>query len=621
MQQEDRRAKRTRRVAHQTKVEICARDKAASVFEAQSLNLSGRGMCVRSSFVPAPGTAIVLRFQENGEEAVIEGDVAWGDAPGPGLLGIRFTAVDSDSIRLLRSVCAAASEAAVPDDNRVSAANDEGSAVPSAESESATLPEPSSVARIAAGSDVRLHMAGLGAPMKARVFDSGGRLLSVGSQLEFLRLGSELEVEVGGVSGGRHATLHAVDISIDPETQIPHLVLSLGTGPYDADETPEPLVIEQVNRAQHSRAPASDADEELNEDEVDGAGDPDLELLAAEELFKGRVEAWASHAGRAMRDASRRVSGAAATLAERARAFPALKANKGEAESAGVRRSTSPAPRGSRPVPSAVRRTHRANGRVSRAPAAAGKSGVGALSAQKKGRWVAAAAALVLAGVGLTLARNPDEVASKGQESRLTASGEPSVMASSLPPEPGEFPEISRLDTEEQLAVGPNGIVAEVPLFGKQRLATTEAAPDTPSRSQVVDELSMAQDQVFGKTPALSKAAPIPQDRSDAAPGGDRQFQVGRMVLPVVHRLRLDGPGSALQGHTTESGFRVVIPGRRIMENGDNIAAHDTRITHVRVDNGPAGSTVTFRFKGKPPGFKARLRKDYVEFFVNSKTK
>jgi hypothetical protein len=88
-----------------------------------------------------------------------------------------------------------------------------------------------------------------------------------------------------------------------------------------------------------------------------------------------------------------------------------------------------------------------------------------------------------------------------------------------------------------------------------------------------------------------------------------------------VHRLRLDGPGSSLQGTDTPSGFSVLIPGRKVMETGAQIAKRDDRILSVNVKNTPAGGQVVFRFRKDVPGHKVRLRNDYVEFFVNSEEK
>jgi hypothetical protein len=88
-----------------------------------------------------------------------------------------------------------------------------------------------------------------------------------------------------------------------------------------------------------------------------------------------------------------------------------------------------------------------------------------------------------------------------------------------------------------------------------------------------------------------------------------------------VYRLRLDGAATALQGNKAATGFSVLVPGRKVMESGSAIEGRDDRIVDVHVQNTPAGGKVTFRFRKDIPGYKVRVRKDYVEFFINSPEK
>jgi hypothetical protein len=117
------------------------------------------------------------------------------------------------------------------------------------------------------------------------------------------------------------------------------------------------------------------------------------------------------------------------------------------------------------------------------------------------------------------------------------------------------------------------------------------------------------------------QAEPSTPSRAETQETGSDSFQVGRMNLPVVYRLRLDGAASSLQGSKLATGFSVLVPGRKVMESGSVIEGRDDRIINVHVQNTPAGGKVTFRFRKDIPGYKARVRKDYVEFFVNSPEK
>jgi len=86
----------------------------------------------------------------------------------------------------------------------------------------------------------------------------------------------------------------------------------------------------------------------------------------------------------------------------------------------------------------------------------------------------------------------------------------------------------------------------------------------------------------------------------------------------VIHRLRLDGAGDALQGALQPTGFTVVVPNRKVMEKGDSISKRDPRIARVRTVNTPNGAQITFQFKDGVPAYKARLRRDFVEILLGA---
>ena len=90
------------------------------------------------------------------------------------------------------------------------------------------------------------------------------------------------------------------------------------------------------------------------------------------------------------------------------------------------------------------------------------------------------------------------------------------------------------------------------------------------------------------------------------------------MVTPVIHRLRLDGGGEALQGSLQPTGFTVVVPNRKVMEQGAGIAKRDPRIARVRAVNTPNGAQITFQFKDGVPAYRARLRRDFIEFLIGA---
>jgi hypothetical protein len=97
-----------------------------------------------------------------------------------------------------------------------------------------------------------------------------------------------------------------------------------------------------------------------------------------------------------------------------------------------------------------------------------------------------------------------------------------------------------------------------------------------------------------------------------------KPWVVGKLHLPVIHRMKLDHPGIGLEGKKEMGGFSVELPGRRVLEGGSAIPKRDDRIAEVRTKNGPTGARVTFVFRSKIPTYKVRLRKNYVEFFISS---
>jgi hypothetical protein len=621
----DRRARGVKRVDFTTLVEICGRSGNIPAFEAEAVELSGRGMQVRTDYLPEKGAPLVLRFDAGDDEAVVEGEVAWRrENDKGGEFGIKFTALDSNSVRVLREVCAGTLKSTSKDASQP-AERDE-------------RPSPNTP-----GTPVRLHIQGLGAPMKARVFESRAGKLHVGSQLEFLKVGRALELEQ--VEGGdkRTAEIDSVTVSIDPQTQIPQLIVSLC---YDTDDTPGPSVVgdsdgdskrrveprhrpQARDQAKDTRgASTSSRAVESDDTELDGEEDPEED---GDDLFKGRFANWASNAGSVM------ARGGASFAKLGAQASRGVASLLGSATQKVAEAQKDRNPRRTAQTKSTVASSAKGvtrNGQKERPRAQRSLHARSNASEQpnRKKRVAFAAVALLVCASGvypLFIAhdekRAPAVPAPRGQAAPLPVATAPLAV---LPPAaPGTaFPAATTLDTAAQLAAGPGPVTVEVPLFGPQHLSTLEAAPLTPPPQTAIDELSMAKDQTFAQpvVPSLAKVVPSEgaspeQFAAEAStPTGATVWQAGKMHLPIVHRLRLDGAGTELQGKDTPSGFSVLVPGRKVMETGAQIAKRDDRILSVNVKNTPAGAEVVFRFRKAVPGHKVRLRNDYIEFFVNS---
>src|SRR4051812_15589573 len=150
---QERRAEGAGRVRVETLVEVCGNEPGIPAFEAEALDVSARGMHLRTAYLPENGAPLVCRFEEAGREIVVEGRVAWRrEGSRGGEFGVEFTALDGGSVGALRELCDGASE-----------------------QEPAREARPNATATAEVGSRVRLHIDGLGSPMKARVREGGSQ--------------------------------------------------------------------------------------------------------------------------------------------------------------------------------------------------------------------------------------------------------------------------------------------------------------------------------------------------------------------------------------------------------------------------------------------------------------
>jgi hypothetical protein len=635
IESQDRRAPGVNRVSVARVVDICGRDATVPAFEAESIELSGRGMHVRTPYLPPLGAPLVCRLEDNGREIVVEGMVAWQrDCDGGGEFGVQFTALDSGSVEALKSLCGLSEESSEPDAKKAP-----------------LTPEPS-VEPALAGMAVKLHIDGLGAPMKARVRKGSSRRLQVGSNLEFLKVGRGLQVEDVDHGQRRGARIDAVSIAIDPQTQVPQLVVALR---YEGeDTTPEPSVIgDEVSDIAVPVPPdrSAVASEMKASSAVDAGGGPededdDLDPSA----MRGPVDAIAVSIGRAAQATGEKLaeaSGSAATVLMRWAKIGGTKL--GEAAARRVagspkRRSTTPAPQA--PAPSPGRRLRPQN--PEREPATDGKG--------RRRKLIGVAAVLAVCGTAgaMALSQRSSKSGASSEASRAEASrespsgnfpgsfgvGPQGGPPAAIPPAPqGQVAAVGQVGGSlPGMAAAPagqrSGVVANVPLFGPTPMATLEPAPLGPSPDEIgaaagatapraaeerMDEeepRASAHDEVFDD-PASSKKSD--EDKSaEAKAEAVKPWGLGKLYLPVIHRMKLDRPGIGLDGKKEMGGFSVELPGRRVLEGGSAIPKRDDRIAEVRTKNGPNGARVTFVFRSKIPTYKVRLRKNYVEFFISS---
>jgi hypothetical protein len=595
---EERRAKGEGRVALETLVEICGNEPGVPAFEAEAVDVSARGMHLRTAYLPEQGAPLVCRFEDQGREIVVEGLVAWRkESEKGGDFGVSFTALDSRSVDALKGLLRA------PGDGNGDAA--EGNE----------------------GSRVRLHIEGLGSPMKARVRGGGpGGQIQVGSSLEFLKVGRRLEIEDVAAGSRRAAQIAGVEVLINPKTSVPQLVVALR---YEGatDDTPEPTVAdigEPVARTEGftlavegvttDAADASGDDPEPSGDqpeatEDDDDLDPEAGVSATARAAR-RLGHAAENAGLAARDASTRAAKwSAAALSGLSKAFGGKIASLRK-NAPPKRRTTAPAPEG--PVSTEGRKLRPQSGKADSAPATPTRR------PKPKQIAIGAAAVVLLGAVGAMALRG-------GDDTKKAAAGQPApeTTAAAAAPEAAPLAPVTP-------SVPGSPVTANVPLFGPTPLATLEPAPLGPppsgdAASEEALELAAAkavtppsaEDEEFPDVPkseSSKKGASAPARRpEDVAPFGS-----GRMHLPTISRLRLDAPGSELRGVADATGFTVLIPGRKLMEQGAAIAKRDPRIARVRTTNTPGGAQVRMTFKDSVPAYRVRLRRDMIELLISA---
>ncbi len=591
---EDRRAPNVRRVTLSTLVDICSQEGAGSPFQAHSANVSGRGMHVRTSYLPEVGEELVCRLSHDEQEILVEGRVAWrAEGQDSGEFGIQFTALDADSADILQSL----GEPTVKERAL--------SPIPPE-----VLDEESGGAELfSEGSRVKLHIDGLGAPMKACVHEGSSRKLRVGSALEFLKMGRDLQVEDVGEGARRGATVDSVNVVINPTTSVPELVVQLryeGMSP-----TPPPADVKKAVREEEESFSAAAPEVE---DELDGdlSEDDAAPWEPAAEALRARLGGAMKSAG----VAASRASSMFGSVAQSARDSVVQAANSraGSAKK-GDRSAASPGPK--------RRQTTRRASRVAPSHLRSGIHDLGLAGAKKKqavaGRRVAAAvpekskrrlAPVVLFGAAFLLfGGSALAFRTLGDSEPKSAAAETSPPATSATPK-AAVATAAPSQAPKKKEAAEDGVVAEVPLFGPQAMAVKP-------KEEPKDDIDVAEAEKRSAAAAVEDQT-WEETAAEAEEPQSKPWGKGRLYLPTIHRIRLDGVGAALAGAVNPDGFTVVVPGRKAMESGKTIQKRDKRIVAVETSNGARGATVKFEFRGSVPPYRVRLRQDFVEFLISA---
>lgn len=602
-QAQERRAEGQSRLAVETLVEVVGNEPGTPAFEAESVDVSARGMHLRTAYLPDQGAPLVCRFEEQGREIVVEGVVAWRrEGARGGEFGVEFTALDANSVSVLRDLC-------------------EGDKAKGAESEPAAEEAPH-----VNGAKVRLHIDGLGSPMKARVRSGDTGRVQVGSSLEFLKVGRRLEIEDLERGGRRTAHIDSVNVAIDPENKVPQLVVALR---YEGAEetTPEPSVADLSGQAlpRTLRIPSDNVSVSSGrvDDSMDDEGDREVEAL------RGKLGVAATHAGVAAVSAGKRVaalsSAAVSNLSGLLRGAAAKAKEASKREKPPQRRTTAPAPTAPAPTGQRLRPQSSSASVETSGEQKPGLVGVWTALPKKKKMMASAGVAVMLATLLALATRHgappPGAEATLPKAEAVVGNAAPAAAATGATA-PGAKAEAPNALTEA------NGVVsADVPLFGAQPMATMEPAPlAPPPSSDAASEEAAERAEAKASVSAAADDETFPEEgdsKSGKSKSGKKPEDVapwgrGKLSTPVIHRLRLDSAGDALQGSLQPTGFTVVVPNRKVMEQGAAIAKRDPRIARVRTVNTPNGAQITFQFKDGIPAYKTRLRRDFIEILLGA---
>jgi hypothetical protein len=563
---EERRAGGGQRVAFEALVAVGEGDRGG--FEAESVDVSPDGMRLRTAFLPAEGEKVVCRFDGMGSEILVEGEVLWRrEESKGGEFGVRFIGLDDAMANAVRTMCMTLA--------------DPGEEMPA-----------EGAAGVPRGSRVRLHIEGLGSPMKARVRTSAGRELSVGSNLEFLKVGRALELEDVEQGEKREAIIDGVKVDVDPETNVPQLVVTLrfekaGAG---ADKKRDRAEAMPPATRRASEAPSAKAGRKTESGGKPAARAEKAGPNAAVTMLTKAATAGQAAAGKvgpALAGVALRTKGAAqGAMSSVLDLVQKRRVERAEAAKAAVpRRTTAPPPGGA--LTSDGRRLVRDEGPMNHegeedelAPARSPRR------AAVMGGAMGLLAVLAIFGAVRAL-RGTHSVAAAPAASQsalaaLPATIEPATVTSGTP-------------------------TANVPLFGATPLSTTEpaagAAPAAPSGAPSAD-------------PAATNG-----DDDEPAPGDGegkslKEWGQGTVSHPIVLKIKMDGPVQRISGASGAMGFTISVPGRRSLSQAEGLARKDKRLASVNVVNTSHGAEISVQFKDGVPAYLAKAKGDRLEIAI-----
>lgn len=525
-------------------------------FEAQAVNLSEEGMHLRTAYLPEIGQPVTCRFDAGqGLVVVAAGEVLWKDDMGNGgEFGIRFTNLDASSTVALQ---------------RMIGMVEDGMAIHPPQ-----------------GRKVRLHIDGLASPMRARVKGAQGSSVTAFSELGFLQVGKQLDLEDAATGSKRPALIDRVDVEMERDTRIPQLVVTLRYDDEEAhaaecaqmDQMEAAHVVQHGEHTGHDGSLAPHSMDDEFDDSPDAPPPPDMHMdehhddghhgaVAKATTVEDEHDEDSKKLKSAFARNAAKVTPALQSWAKRAKTTIALLAARASAKRNGaaddveipVRRTTAPAPGGG--LHTAGRKVIR--GEVDEQPLGDEPIAKPKLAITKKRMAVGGAIGIATI-LCLVAMRKPA----------------PAPVATTAP--------VDTAVTAAAAAAPP--VVAPTP------------APAMPTMND----------------PLASQAAAMGGDPSmfEGKPGKVTPFGNGPVSHGNVLKIKMDGAVARIQGASQPSGFTVVIPGRKSLDAAGPLASKDPRIAAIRVSNEPTGAELTVTFKDGVPNYQVKAHGDTLEMHL-----
>jgi hypothetical protein len=518
MSSEDRRAPGAMRTPFDGLVEVGGA--LGPAWEAQAVDLSEEGIHLRTAYLPELGQPLTCRFDAGkGKSVLVAGEVVWSKSESKGgEFGVRFTEMDAESVESLKRMCGIGGK----------------------------LPE------VQTGSKVRLHIEGLASPMRAKIKDARPTAVTVGSELGFLQVGKQLELEDAQSGGKRPACIDRVDVAVDPSSHVPQLVVTLRYADVPADAGTQAAPDEGPSKTDTRQASASSAR-------------PPDDMAAIEEASKQMKGALARQIGR--------VGPALERFVRRAKTTAALMMERKRAEDLGPARprTTSMPPGGG---------LHASGRKVVRGDSSPAiqtdKGGTPSRLISTKGKVIVAGAVMTASVAGALVLKKAHQEGATMAEAKPTTAPGAGIDSNAVAP----------------ALNGPAQPPAPAPAESTPPFAPPQPQPQSAALAAADEPLDTAGGHSHKKHP---KVAP---------------FSNGPVHHANVLHIKMDGPIESIEGAQQPTGFAVKIPGRKSLEAAAPLAARDSRIAAIKVSNDTAGAQLTVNFKDGVPNYAVSAKDD-----------